>query len=446
MDLKNAFFSIELWGAVFCVMIGLSLFRTEKRGRGYKFLALMTAALSVMLFFDAMAWFFRGAEGEVAGIMVRAGNALSFLMLFILPALFYPYFFSTVEKEEGREMLQWLAPAVYGISIFSVILLTISQFNGMLYYIDDGNVYHRGSWFLFVSALYLLVLLLLLFAAVYERKNISKDRFPALVFFTAFPLAAVVVQMFHYGWPVLNLVLVLGAANIFAAEIRRKTNILETQEDRIGVQNEEIVNLQTRIALSQIKPHFLYNALNSIYILCGSDLETGRNAISDLSDYLRMNIGSIESVAPIPFEKEMEHVNTYMSIEKLRFGEDLDFSVITPVTDFLLPALTLQPLVENAVRHGIVPTGREGIILITTRETEQHYVISISDNGMGFDIKSLDTDEGKHIGIRNVRERLKMQMNASLEISSIPGSGTEVTVRIPKQNRYAENSDRQVKI
>jgi sensor histidine kinase YesM len=142
----------------------------------------------------------------------------------------------------------------------------------------------------------------------------------------------------------------------------------------------------------------------------------------------------------------MEHVNTYMSIEKLRFGEDLDFSVITPVTDFLLPALTLQPLVENAVRHGIVPTGREGIILITTRETEQHYVISISDNGMGFDIKSLDTDEGKHIGIRNVRERLKMQMNASLEISSIPGSGTEVTVRIPKQNRYAENSDRQVKI
>ena len=145
MDLKNAFFSIELWGAVFCVIIGLSLFRTEKKGRGYIFLALMTAALSVMLFFDAMAWYFRGAEGKAAWVMVRAGNALSFLMLFILPALFYPYFFSTVEKEEGRERLQWLAPAVYGISIFSIILLTISQFNGMLYYIDDGNVYHRGS-------------------------------------------------------------------------------------------------------------------------------------------------------------------------------------------------------------------------------------------------------------------------------------------------------------
>ena len=432
MDLKNAFFSVEFWGAVFCAMIGLSLFTSGKKGREYNFLALMTAALSVMLLFDALAWFFRGAEGTVAGFMVRAGNAVSFLMLFILPGLFYPYLSSTVAGEEGKEVLRWLAPPVYGIGIFSIILLVISQFNGMLYYIDAGNTYHRGSWFLFVSALYILVLLLLLFGVVYVRKRISKDRFPAIVFFTAFPLAAVAVQMFYYGLPILNLVLMLGAANIFAEEIRRKTSILESQEDRIGVQNEEIVNLQTRIALSQIKPHFLYNALNSIYILCGSDLEKGRNAISDLSDYLRMNIGSIESLAPVPFEKEMEHVNTYMSIEKLRFGEDLDFSVITPVTDFLLPALTLQPLVENAVRHGIVPTGREGIILVTTRENEQYYIISISDNGMGFDIKSLDTDEEKHIGIRNVRERLKMQMNAVLEISSIPGSGTEVTVRIPK--------------
>ncbi len=434
MDLRNTFFSIEFWGAVFCAIIGLSLFTTGKKGKGYNFLALMTAALSLMLFFDALAWYFRGSEGVVAGFMVRAGNALSFLMLFFLPGLFYPYLSSNVAGEEGKEVLRWLASPIYGIGIFSIILLVISQFNGMLYYIDDGNTYHRGSWFLFVSALYLLVLLLLLSGVVFVRRRISKDMFPAIVFFTALPLGAVAVQMFYYGLPILNLVLMLGAANIFAAEIRQKTSILEIQEDRIGVQNEEIVNLQTRIALSQIKPHFLYNALNSIYILCGSDLEKGRNAISDLSDYLRMNIGSIESLAPIPFEKEMEHVNTYMSIEKLRFGEDLDFSVITPVTDFLLPALTLQPLVENAVRHGIVPTGREGIILITTRETEQYYIISISDNGMGFDIKSLDTDEGKHIGIRNVRDRLKMQMNASLEISSIPGSGTEVTVRIPKQN------------
>ncbi|MBQ7583428.1 MAG: histidine kinase [Lachnospiraceae bacterium] len=217
--------------------------------------------------------------------------------------------------------------------------------------------------------------------------------------------------------------------------ITSKDSRMERQMGYIEKKDAAIRNLQTSIALSQIKPHFLYNALNSIYVLCGKDLAKGRQAISDLSDYLRINIGSIDSREPIAFEKELEHVKKYLALEELRFPDEFTVSILTPVTDFTLPALTLQPIVENAVRHGVVPKGGGGIILITTRETRTHIVISVSDNGSGYELKpeETETDPSKHVGIRNVRERLQRMCDGELEINSTIGYGTEAVIRIPKQ-------------
>lgn len=224
---------------------------------------------------------------------------------------------------------------------------------------------------------------------------------------------------------------------VMAAEIRRQLDRMRRQVGDIEERDATIHNLQTSIALSQIKPHFLYNALNTIYVLCGKDLQKGRQAISDLSDYLRINIGSIDSKLPIPFEKEMEHVKKYLSIEKLRFPEEFTVSYVTPVTDFLLPALTIQPLVENAVRHGVTQNDENGIILITTREMDRYYVVTITDNGPGFDVeKKKEETEGDeehpHIGIKNVKERLHRLCGGELEIRSTIGYGTEAIIRIPK--------------
>ena len=231
---------------------------------------------------------------------------------------------------------------------------------------------------------------------------------------------------------------------LLVVQVKRLRWMLEKKERKIGrVQGDirkreaEVRNLQTSIALSQIKPHFLYNALNTIYVLCGKDLEKGRQAISDLSDYLRINIGSIDSKFPIAFEKEMEHVKKYLAIEQLRFPDEFTVSVVTPVTDFLLPALSLQPLVENAVRYGVVPKGEDGLILITTRETNKEYVVSVVDNGPGFDTSVLeameDDDSPNHIGILNVRERLQRLSGGTLEIRSTIDYGTEAIIRIPKE-------------
>ncbi len=228
------------------------------------------------------------------------------------------------------------------------------------------------------------------------------------------------------------LFVVLILSNLLVRIHHKRVN--RQRESELGKQQDTIQELQTRIALSQIKSHFLYNALNSIYILCGKDLKAGRQAISDLSDYLRANMSFMDSEEPIPFEQEMDHVRAYLALEKLRFPEELNYSIVTPVTDFSLPALTVQPLVENAVRHGIVPMGREGILVISTRENTENYFITISDNGRGFDKEGENEEDRKHIGIKNVRERLRRQVGAGLIINSNLGEGTEVTIKIPKKN------------
>ncbi len=244
------------------------------------------------------------------------------------------------------------------------------------------------------------------------------------------------------GWILFGLSLIFVAVLLlllkkYSNEIMKQGRKVERQKGDIKKKEQAIRNLQTSIALSQIKPHFLYNALNSIYVLCGKDLEQGRKAISDLSDYLRMNIGSIESKLPIAFDKEMEHVKKYLAIEQLRFPDEFTVSILTPVTDFLLPALSLQPLVENAVRYGVVPKGEDGLILITTRETDKEYVVTVMDNGPGFDTMKLEEleedDSPNHIGIINVRERLQRLSKGTLEIRSTIDYGTEAIIRIPKK-------------
>ena len=138
----------------------------------------------------------------------------------------------------------------------------------------------------------------------------------------------------------------------------------------------------------------------------------------------------------IPFRQELEHVKIYTEIEMLMFPY---IHIRYDIEDdgFMLPTLTVQPLVENAIRHGV--RAREiGQIDITVRNSEAGHTITIADNGLGFDPAALDTAGEKHIGIRNVRERLEKQCGGSLHVESRPGEGTLVTLFVPITSENVE--------
>ena len=190
-----------------------------------------------------------------------------------------------------------------------------------------------------------------------------------------------------------------------------------------------------RIMVSQIQPHFLYNTLATIRALCGRDPKKAEEVTEKLGRYLRQNMDSLESEALIPFEKELEHTRIYTEIEMVRF-ENIRVEYEIEDRDFSLPPLTVQPMVENAIRHG-VRIRKEGLVRVSTRSTEDFHEITIRDNGMGFDTLGLDGAKGSHIGIRNVRERLHTLCGGSLTISSARGEGTTVTIRIPRKEETA---------
>ena len=202
---------------------------------------------------------------------------------------------------------------------------------------------------------------------------------------------------------------------------------------RVAQLENELAESRISIMLSQLQPHFMYNVLNSIYYLCKHDPLTARDMVDKFSDYLRNNMASLEKKGLIPFREEYQHVQTYLSLEQLRFQKQLELVEDIETTHFRLPPLTLQPLVENAVRHGVTKKKGGGTVTISTRETASTYLVTVHDTGNGFDPEHY-TDDGKvHIGIRNVRERLERMVGGTLTIESTPETGTTATILIPKK-------------
>ena len=193
---------------------------------------------------------------------------------------------------------------------------------------------------------------------------------------------------------------------------------------------KELEDSRIAIMLSQIKPHFLYNVLNTIYHLYRKEPETAQEAVSSFAEYLRCNMLSIEKNEPIPFSEEYQHIQTYLSLEQIRFREKLDVVYDVDVVDFKLPPLTVEPLVENAVKHGVTKKRGGGIVTISTTRTDSGVQITVADTGVGFDPDHYMEDGKAHVGIRNVRDRLRNMVGGSLSITSSE-NGTVAVVTIP---------------
>ena len=239
------------------------------------------------------------------------------------------------------------------------------------------------------------------------------------------PAAALIVQLFAYG---VYLLLITTSVSIMTMFVL----IMMAQVERYCEKERQVSNLQADILLSQIQPHFLYNALTAIYRLCDSKPQKAKEAVSEFAKYLRGNLDSLKQNAPIPFADEFNHIKAYLALEKIRYDDDLEVVYDIKASEFFIPALTVQPLIENAVNHGISDLPHGGTVTLSTREFPDYYEIRVSDNGIGFDPDKLPQDGKSHIGISNVRSRIEMMCHGRLDIVSEAGKGTTATITIPK--------------
>ncbi|MCI2000542.1 MAG: histidine kinase [Clostridia bacterium] len=182
---------------------------------------------------------------------------------------------------------------------------------------------------------------------------------------------------------------------------------------------------------AQINPHFLFNALNTIASFVRTDPDRARDLIVNLSSYLRYNLKSNNNLVSI--YKEMSQVMAYVEIEKARFGSrlkieyDIDYNI-----DILIPSLIIQPIVENSIRHGILPSDKNGLVKITAHQKGKELFISITDNGVGIKkevIDNLSSINNNHVGLKNVNNRLELLYGEGLKFKLL-NPGTKISFKV----------------
>ncbi|MBQ7606026.1 MAG: histidine kinase [Firmicutes bacterium] len=203
------------------------------------------------------------------------------------------------------------------------------------------------------------------------------------------------------------------------------------QTTQLASAQAELNDTRISMMMSQIQPHFLYNALNTIQYQCQVDGNKAASTVESFAKFLRGNMDSLSQTEPIPLSKEIQHLENYLAIEKLRFP-DIQYVYKLKASDFDIPPLTIQPLVENSIRYGVRSLEDGGTITIESWEDEHNYYARVSDNGVGFDINQKKNDGRSHVGMQNIKTRVKSMCGGHVEIESKIGVGTRSTIVIPK--------------
>lgn len=347
--------------------------------------------------------------------------------LFALVAAYFVslYVVSIVSEVESTQYMRIMILTV--LMVIELLVILLVQMKNALLRVDLFGRYIYGSassigFFMVASFMFIDVYMLIRYGECITYKQRI-----AFITYIALPVIAIPVRKFFPG------VYIVALASCVSMFIMMGI-IVDEQRQILDMQRNDNEQLKVDLMLGQIQPHFLFNVLYVIQEICLIDAETASEAIADFSRYLRHNMDSISINTPIPFTEELDHVIHYVSLQQLRFGDSLYVNYDLDCYDFEMPTLTLQPLVENAIRYGVRKRcDGKGTVTIRTKEYPKYYKIHVIDNGPGFVVDKLPDDGISHMGLKNVRERLNRISGGELIIDSCLHKGTDAIIVIPKQ-------------
>lgn len=338
------------------------------------------------------------AEYRVPLPLYAAAHFAVVLAAPVPPLLMVAYFLFRCGEDWRRSPVMYIHATLTTVLVILVIAVELIGRSITPYY-----EIHDRSWGLLYLLLAAAIETVDLIALFRRRKKLSRTQ--TLLFLACF--------------------LTLAFIQVILLQLMLVTDFLNSYQ----TQKEEAERQRLRAAVAQMQPHFIYNTMMTIYSLCAQDPEKARQVTLDFSRYLRENFMAIAEECPVPFTKELEHIRAYLAVEQARYEGQLFVEFDTPVTFFRLPPLTLQPIVENAVKHGLDPELEPLYISVTTEETDRGVRITVEDTGPGY---APTDDSGPHIALDNIRQRLKTMCGGTLEIAPREAGGTRVTMFIPR--------------
>lgn len=315
--------------------------------------------------------------------------------------------------------------AAFTLNVFSVlcglsVLYSIGNaFLGYSFVVSEtGHYVHseNAAMVLFHLLFSIATFVALILMALFAKRSARSSRV-AFIVYTLFPMAGIVVDYSIHGVSLTYVGISISVLVIYTNIYLQKQKYIEEQK--------------SALMLSQINPHFTYNTLSAIAALCDISPKQAKSLTIDFSRYLRQNLDTMTSASLIPFEKELEHIECYLKIEKARFREKLNVIYAIDCKEFYIPPLSVQPIIENAIKHGITKRAEGGTLKISTFVRDDKYVVEVIDDGVGFDVAAFEANKQGHIGIENVRSRVKRLCKGNLSVKSTMGVGTRVTIEIP---------------
>lgn len=361
---------------------------------------------------EAGIWFFAGELENI--VLLNISAMMSMVFSYVLISAYAHCLTEFVcERKKVSFVPNYIILAICSIYI---LLSVISLFNGMFFSFDENGCFVNGPMYGLVRAFDLIVIIIGIFWVMCYRKILTLREISFLISFNVLPLLSMTLQRFWEPTPqymavTLSLIVIYV---LFHGEITR-----------------QLADSRISIMLSQIQPHFMHNMLTTIMYMCRTEPEEAEKTVGQFADYLRANMDSLTLKQCIQFETELKHVKTYWSLEEKRFGDKIRAVYDIQANSFMLPSLTIQPIVENAVKHGM-RKGKQLTVTIRTYSDVNNYYVEINDDGRGFDVNAFENDGKSHIGIKNVQQRLKMMCGGELMVNSVPDQGTDAVIKIPK--------------
>lgn len=440
----------ELVMAAVLVFLLVSCLLQRKRMVTIKPLIVLISVNLLLLLCQVAEWQLMIASGDQTGLSApafREWKILTYSLDYFLGYFSSVSFFHYVREHirdvyaQKHQPVPKLAPMkpLFFLGIASTAVYAFLMTQSWFYYLQpNGAEWFRQEIYLYFYLIAIFVSVLTMIALLRHRKVLGRLNFWLLMFYKLSPTALLVTDLIHSTC----LSYLMRAFYTFIlyvhVDLRSRQEAIE-QDALLVRQEKELAEMRTQIMLSQIQPHFLYNTFTTVSSLCYLEgAEKAQEVVNKFADYFRQNLDSLGKECNIPFEKELEHIKTYLWIEKVRFEDNLNIEYNIGPTIFSLPSLSVQPLVENAVKHGVCQKPGGGTVTIETQETEDEYLVIVRDDGVGFDPSKKPQDGRSHIGIENIRQRLELVCGGRLEITSIPGMGTTATVHLPKERRENE--------
>lgn len=372
------------------------------------------------LFFGVLSDIFTGQSSPVSGFILSAAVFFNNMLTCLMTGFFTNFVTHTFASEKRKPIVF----SVWVLVSLGIVMLAVNSVFPVFYYIDAENICRRAKLYMISQVPHMLICIENLAYIIINGRKAPKLTFFSFLSYLILPMCALCLQSFLNGLDVLNIAMIIVLMLMFVVMQNQLVNdYLE--------QKRQLQESSVKLMISQVKPHFIFNSLTAIAQLCDDDPALAKKTTVSFAKYLRGNLSALEKTEAVPFEDELNHIKNYLNIESVRFGDDLHIVYDIETTDFKVPVLSIQPLIENAVKHGVGMKENGGTVTLSVHRLGGSVEIKITDDGVGFDTAAPLPDSG-HIGILNSTKRLKMLCGAETEIESEIGKGTVITVTLPQ--------------